>query len=324
MPDATRKLNYSPSSWVRILGSLFFIGLLVWALRQDYHEVARQIRQARIAIYALSLLLFSISLALLGYRLKIILNAQGHRFSFKQSLALTYIGYFFTNFLPTAIGGDIVKGFYISQKSQKKVEAYTAVFVDRITGAVSFAFIAVVMLMLRGRSIEEPSVHYAVYTLAGVLVALGVLASHRQLMSRLYNVPLLNRILAILKLDTVLKRIYNAAHGYRTHKKTLARAFSVSIVGQIVNALCLYFLAKSINNFVPIPELLLVVPVVAVFSMLPFSLGGLGLREGALVFLLGPGIGYPSATTIAVLYLSLFLIASCIGGLVYALRGWLL
>ncbi|NIR06237.1 MAG: UPF0104 family protein, partial [Candidatus Aminicenantes bacterium] len=63
----------------------------------------------------LGLLLFCCSICFLAWRLKILLAAHASGFSVKDIFLLNLIGYFFTNFMPTSVGGDLVKGYYISQ-----------------------------------------------------------------------------------------------------------------------------------------------------------------------------------------------------------------
>ena len=67
-------------------------------------------------------------------RLKIVLGAQGLPLRYPDVLYLTFIGYFFNHFLPTAVGGDVVKAFYISKISKQAMRSYTSVFMDRFLG----------------------------------------------------------------------------------------------------------------------------------------------------------------------------------------------
>jgi len=109
-------------------------------------------------------------------------------------------------------------------------------------------------------------------------------------------------------------------YAYRHYKKTMSVTFVLSIVFQIVRVLICYLLAFSIGLRVPIGYFFIITPLVMLFTMLPLSVGGIGVREGATIFFLGK-IGISSAMALSV-SLMCFIVAilGSLPGLYFYLR----
>jgi uncharacterized membrane protein YbhN (UPF0104 family) len=93
----------------------------------------------------------------------------------------------------------------------------------------------------------------------------------------------------------------------------------LSVVGQSASILVLYAMSLALGAHAPLMYFFLLVPVVHLVSMLP-SLNGLGIREGAYVYFLGPYIGKEYALALGILWLGLLFLLSLLGGVVYLLR----
>ena len=81
-----------------------------------------------------------------GYRLQQVLQVQGIHLSLLTLTRYCFIGIFFNNILPTSIGGDVAKGFYIARDTGKKTEPFVALAVVRIIGAVCLTAVIVIAL----------------------------------------------------------------------------------------------------------------------------------------------------------------------------------
>jgi uncharacterized membrane protein YbhN (UPF0104 family) len=89
-----------------------------------------------------------------------------------------------------------------------------------------------------------------------------------------------------------LYKAYQYFHIYAANRDTLVKTFLYSIALQLLGIVSIYILSKSLLLDVPFLSLLVFVPIIIVFSMIPVSISGIGLRESAFVFLLG-AIGVP-------------------------------
>jgi len=77
----------------------------------------------------------------------------------------------------------------------------------------------------------------------------------------------------------------------------------------------MYFIALSLEISIPILYFSFLLPVVWLATMLPVSISGLGVREGAFVYLFGLiGMDNQTAIAISAIWLALTYVLSIIGG----------
>jgi hypothetical protein len=105
-------------------------------------------------------------------------------------------------------------------------------------------------------------------------------------------------------------------------RRVLWRTCAIGLGFQALIALAAWLIARSIALGVPFSALLATLPVVLVLAAAPVSIGGLGVREGSYVLLLGQvGVGATDATLFSLMTATAFAIASLPGGLALLKRG---
>jgi hypothetical protein len=282
-------------------------------MRGKYIQIWDAIKSADILIFFIGLGAFVLALTIASLRLKLIVDAKGTaNITLAQAISLTFIGYFFNNFLPTSIGGDVAKAYYLSRKSSEKLSAFTAVFVDRALGLITMIFMASIALLLVQNQIIDDNVRYAVYAITAFSV-IGIFF----LMNKRFAKHFAMLFSLIRPFEEKLKRVYNAIHAYRNHTSLMIKSFAISVVSQILFFVSIGILAVSIGAPISPMEILLRMPIVCAASLLP-SINGLGVREGAMVLFFGPLIGKTSAFAVSILWLLMLFIVSIVGGLIYA------
>ncbi len=313
-------LNYLPmkkkviSLLLRTFVSLSLIIILLYIMRGKYGQILQALKGTRIGVFGLALLSFSCAISLGSLRLKLIIEAgENLKIKFLEAFSLTYIGYFFNNFLPTSIGGDVVKAYYLSKVSSDKMISYTSVFIDRVIGLITMVFMATVALMLVPGKIVDDRVRHMIYAITAIAV-LAILFLMNKKFARKFSALLY----FVRPIEEKLKNAYNAIHVYKHHTKLLIQSLAISVVTQLLFFAATGILAVSIGAHIPVLEILLLMPIVSAMSMLP-SINGLGLREGSTVLLFGPLIGKENAFAVSILWLLVLFITSIIGGLIYGL-----
>ena len=302
---------------VRILISLSLLVLLFWLTREHFAKIGQLLTSVKLFFFALAFLLFLLSVILIACRLRLAFAAQKSFFALRDLFSLSLIGYFFTNFMPTSIGGDLVKGYLISQRINSKMTSYTAIFIDRIIGLLSLVLIATVALAIINKGIEHSFIIWTVALLLGCCTVFVFFLFNKQGLKKVGNSLGLMYLLRVLKLDSLLKKIYNAMHIYKNHKKKIAQMLVFSIAAQFLNFCAVYLLSISLSIQVPFLKIILVMPVIAVLCMLPVTMNGLGLREWAFIFFFSPTTTSAAALSLSLLYLAVYLLASLIGGIIY-------
>ncbi len=306
------------SFWLRLVISL---GTLTWVivwLRRDLDKVWRLMSGMAWWTIPSAIGLYLVAVVLVSERLRRILAAFGVQLSLVYATRLSVIGLFFNNFLPTSVGGDVMKAHCASQLSQRRAESYLAVLADRICG-----FITVTALGLFGAlATHDPAMRRGPFFVTGVVaVAVGVwtlwqlpdyLPRLLQLLSRrwqqLNHMPFVQRLSELFA-----RRIF-------TGERTLS-VLAISVVMQFVCVVAMFVLAKGLALPVSFGYLILVTPLIWAVSLFP-SFNGLGVREGAFVYFLGATAGREGAFALSMLWLVVITMVSLLGVPAYLASGF--
>ena len=298
---------------IRVIISLSLIILLLYMMRGKYGQLLSVFRQTSLTVFWLGFLIFIAAVSVASIRMKMIIEAQEIPVTFIEAISLTFIGYFFNNFLPTAIGGDMVKAYYLSKKTSNKIGAFASVFVDRLIGLLTMVFMAFVALLFVDNAAMDRTVRFMIYTIT-LIAAIILLFMFNRRFARMFSFLLF----FLRPIEEKLRKAYGTINKYREHKILMLQSFAISIVSQALFFVSLAMIAVSIGKTIPMKELFLRMPIVSMLSLLP-SINGLGLREGATVVFIGPLIGKENAFAVSILWLAILFIVSIIGGIVYAL-----
>ncbi|KPK41359.1 MAG: hypothetical protein AMJ78_05735 [Omnitrophica WOR_2 bacterium SM23_29] len=306
-------MNARISLVLRVGVSVAFLALLFWVGRKDFPAIARVLRNANISFFILAALLNIINVAILASRLKKILAVQGLNLNFKEAIYLNFIGLFFNNFLPTSVGGDLVKAYYATKKTSKKLESFSSVFFDRFFGFLSIGLLALLGIIFLNRGIKDKSLLWGSVIFLIVVFSTFIIFLNKTLAKVLFS-RLLG--LSIFREGSKLRRLYNAINAYKAHKVIIAQLIGISLVAQLVFVVAVYVLIKGLSQNISFLYLLLIIPLVSVASMVP-SINGLGVREGAYIYFLSEFINKESAFAVSILILAIIFITSFVGGILY-------
>ena len=299
--------------FIGLFVSLLFIGLFIFLMRDQAPEIINVLKNGNQTLFVVAAMLFLVGTTLMAMRLKLIFSAKGIFIKLGQTLNLTFIGYFFNNFLPTSVGGDIVKAMCAARITRHPVKSITVVMMDRIFGLFMFILIPSASLFFLRNSIN-PKVPLIVYSFLGFSLLFFLLLFNRDIARRFGVVEnFLNRF----GIGPKIRQIYDELHDFRNHKQEVFLAMALSIAGQSVSIFLLYLLAVALGaNTSTWLYFFLLIPVVHLISMLP-SLNGLGIREMGYVYFLKNYIGAERAAGLGILWLGLLLLCSVIGGIIY-------
>ncbi len=301
---------------LRVLISVVFIGLLFYLVREDIPAIKNVLRNIDRRLFVVSLGIFMACVGVLAWRLKLIFTAEEVPLTFLGALQLTFIGYFFNNFLPTSVGGDVVKALCASRITKEPVKSVTSVLMDRIFGLFTFIMIPSISLLFFLKQMTNPAVPILTYSFLAFSFFFFLLLFNRNVAKRFRFIETwLNKI----RLGDKVRRIYEGLHNFKRHKVVVVQAMLLSVVGQAVSIVVLFLFARALGAKAPLIYFFLLIPVVHLLSMLP-SLNGLGIREGAYVYFLTPYIGREYSVALGILWLFILLLMSFIGGIIYLVR----
>ncbi len=302
---------------LRVAVSLGLLGFLIWLMRDEFGRIRDTLLASNPLLIFAAICLFFVTVAIISFRMKVVFEGEDLSLSLLESVQLTYIGYFFNNFLPTAVGGDVIKAHCASQANEKRMKSYASVLMDRLIGLYSFLIIAAVALVINWRSFNMPLAKNMIF----LFLALGVIGfliiSNKRIADLLQG---LFRRIKMMRLGERLEELYAIAHDYRNRLDVIVKAILVSMLAQSIYFVVIYLFFLSLGLEIGIGNIFLIMPVVTFISMFP-SLGGLGVREGAMVALFAPLAGKDNAFAASLLLLFLLFFVSLIGGIVYLWWG---
>ena len=278
-------------------------GLLAWLLRSGKlqpREIWQAIRSNPFWL-GISFLIYNVCVLLTANRWRMLLVSQGLRPTRYECVRMTYIGGFFSCFLPGGTGGDLVKAYYVSRNTHKRAEAITTVFLDRVFGLYCMiGFATAAMLFRIGHLWHYGSGQSAFGLTQTQLLAVGVLAAFCGATVGLLAFlsshcrRLVHFLLGHLPhgVGSVLKRTYEAVYLYRGQPLVLLKFALYSITSHALLAVALLLVGASMGDPLALGgsralNYFFIVPLAVVLNGLPIAPAGVGVFEWALRLLFG-------------------------------------
>ena len=283
-----------------------------WVMRKvDFAGAWDQAKSIEPWTLVVAMLLMLVQIMLGAVRWGMVLRALGGKFSAVRTLAVYYMGLFFT--LVTTMGGDAMRMFFSRRAGLSLTASVHSVMLERgvtVLGLVVLVVVTEPLLLARAADIPGAWVFPAllVVCVAGILV-LSALDRLPVALSRFR----LFRALALLAGDT-RTLFFNPTWSIGT--------LTVAVIGHINLAVSLWVLAKGLGLPVGLVDCLVLFPPVILITTLPISIGGLGVRETAMATVFGfVGLGHDSAVLLSLVFFVISVVTALPGGLVFLLSA---
>jgi len=293
--------------------------LITWLLhRIGLENMVHQFSGLRWVWLAVSLATIVCSNVLGAMQWYLLLQRYGARLRWWQVLSYYHVGLFFNNFLLGYISGDAFRVYDINKTTGDLTSAVSTVFLDRLLGFFALTTLAMAMGLYWIQSLASRQMLYLIAViLAGWILALVVLFDEKTA-RRAFG---LVRWMIPTAFYSKLKQLYFGIHSFRKQRRLLVGLFGLSMVVQALRILTHYGAARALSAQVDLVLFFIFIPVVALLSSLPISLGGIGVREQSAVVLFGQAAIPPVKVTAFELLAYLVGVASSVpGGLIFMLR----
>lgn len=218
---------------------------------------------------------------LMALRWQMLLRHDGVNVPFSSTLRITFTSFAVGNVLPAGIGTDVVRSVQLGRQAKAMGKVARSVFLDRLIGVFSMFLVAFAGSWLVDLGTWTEPLRLG---LGGVLVLC--------LAGWIAVWFLRARLLGLAELGGMAGKIGRFAGALAmslTNRAMLVeiapRLLGVSLVIQATRCLMFYLLFQALGATVPLLAAFVFVPITFVVVTLPVSLGGLGVREGALVLL---------------------------------------
>lgn len=296
--DELSSTNSTRFKLLRVAGTLITMGLLLYLFsRQGWGEIFASIRQIPSWIIFATLLLIFISRLAVTARWHILLVSAGLPISTRDTLRITFAGLFATNFLPTTIGGDVIRLAGAMRLRFDAAICAASLVVDRLVGMAGMAMTLPLCLpSLPGSGI-----------LSGQPTFKGTLLS---------SVPALNLWGTLIeKARSSLLKIRQVVNLWRKNPRSLLISLAWSGVHMLSIYTIMWLLFKGLGETIPLWLVAGLYSLVYFFTLIPISINGYGLQEVSMTFVfyqLG-GVALSSSLTVALLFRTLLIIGSLPG-----------
>jgi len=310
----------SRSLAITLVKAIVSIGLLALLFsRVDVSRLWGVARNASLGWLAFALLLYLAMLLASALRWGVLLRAQHVRLPFSFLTQSFLVATFFNNFLPSNIGGDVIRIADSAKAAGSKTLATTVVLIDRGLGVLGLALIAATGATIMQRMAVGPvgpGILWAGFGL-GAIVATPALLMPEAVTKLLQPLRVFHR-------EWVDERIEKLTYALTRFKETptaLAACFAGAVVVQAILVLFYVAIARSMNIPIGFAELAVIVPVSFIVQMVPLSVNGFGIREATFGFYFTRlGLPLESALVVSFVGAALIMLFSLSGGVAYLSR----
>jgi uncharacterized protein (TIRG00374 family) len=294
------------------------IAYLVWKI--ELSTTLDVLADTNLAWFALAATIMVVTVPVLALRWGWLLASHAIHERVPWLTRAYFVAYTAGQVLPTSLGGDAVRIVETTRRHPGRGTVVTGtVLLERgLGGAATVALGAIGFLL----SIGEFDVS-AYLWLEGVFV-LGTLVLAFLFFARSAR-PLLRRtqpLLERLRLEKLLRQLYDGVHHFRSHPGLLGKVLAVTLAVQAVRILAIWATAKAVGIDLD-PRIYYVFgPLLFLVMLVPFTLNGLAVREAFFVSFLGSvGVGANQAFAAGFLYFLVTLLLAFPGAVIMLRDG---
>lgn len=263
-------------TWIRELAKLLITaGLFLILIRTvDWQEVKATLARADAVLLVVAMLALCATTLLVAWRWRLCARASGIDLPIGFYFRATYAATFMGQVLPAGIGVDAIRLAYLVHGRARLAHALQSLVLDRLIGVAAVIFVMAAGMPLIWEHLPMILRALGLTLVTGLLVGLT-------LIWLLAKVPFIARFEGAGR----RRKLIDLALAIRSSvlSSYSMRAFLVSVVTYCVSIMAIYWIAAALAVEVHYLELLAVVSMAIFLSLLPISLNGWGVREGAMV-----------------------------------------
>ncbi|HKV29182.1 MAG TPA: lysylphosphatidylglycerol synthase transmembrane domain-containing protein [Candidatus Acidoferrales bacterium] len=308
-----KKIQSWQGAALRVGGSILALILLFHFL--PLSEVWQALRELPARVWTLALAGY-LAAHLVGIsKWRLMVNVGGAGLNFRQAVRCYFSGLFSTLFLPSIVGGDVVRASLALRFGKSKAGVLLGSFLDRILDFVALGLLAAVGVALAPEALAPQTRRVFLVAGIGIAVLLAIFAPVVfWFPARRFSFGIRRR----------LARLRRAARSIHNEKRYVLAALCL---GLVIQAGFIWLMAQVANSGglrLPFRVWLFAWPLAKLSAVIPVTQGGIGVREAALAALLIP-FGARATMTVAVglAWETIIIAGGLIAGLIAFLLGGL-
>jgi hypothetical protein len=292
--------------------------LLVFLFSQvDKKVLFEVIRGANKPLLLIGLLIFFFNYLFCLIRWIILLKAADIHLPLKRIVISFSGGVFFNLILPSTIGGDLMRSLDLAAHTKKPKEIVATVLLDRLSGYIGLVLMAVAALSVGWKMVRDNSIIFSIGIITLLLVAILLV---------LFNNTIYSRINGFLgasgagRIKEMIRSLHQEIHIFRNHRKMILKNIGLSLLVQLTSPLSFYFIALALNIKIDLIYFFVYLPIIGAITLLPISIGGLGLRDASTIFFFAKaGVTKDLAFAMSLISFVFVIFYGAVGGLIYVL-----
>jgi uncharacterized protein (TIRG00374 family) len=308
--------------YLRLTGTLLVTGLctayLIWKI--DLSRTLHILAHAHLGYFLGAVAIMIGTVWPMAWRWQRLLSVRGIHERLSWLTRAYFVAYAAGQILPTSVGGDAVRIFETARRhpGHGDTGAATVLLERAIGGAATLVLAAVGFLLAVG--------HYDVgaYLWIEAFFVLATIFLGFLLFSRRAR-PLLKLgrpVLAWVRLDKLVARVYHAMHSYRDHVGVLLAVFTITLGVQAIRVLAVWLSGKAVGIDLSPRPYYVMGPLLFLVMLVPFTINGFAVRESFFVSFLGKvGVSPDQAFAAGFLFFVLTLLMAVPGALILAWEG---
>jgi len=301
-----------------LLVTALCVAYLIWKI--DLGQTLHVLADADPWYLLLALFLMIVTILPMAWRWQLLLRAKGIDENIPWLTRAYFVSYAAGQILPTSVGGDAVRIYETARRHPGHGDTGAAtVLLERAIGGAATLLLAAIGFAL---AVGHYDVGAYLWIEAFFVVATIVLAF--LLFSRRAR-PLLRLgrpVLAWVRLDKLVARIYHAMHSYRDHVGVLLAVFCITLSVQAVRVLAVWLSGKAVGIDLSPRPYYVMGPLLFLVMLVPFTINGFAVRESFFVSFLGQvGVSADQAFAAGFLFFVLTILMALPGALILAWEG---
>lgn len=275
--------------------------LLLFYFLVDFEELKSSLSETDIVAFSMAVGVIFVIRLLMSLRWKILLGSRSIPLSMAESVYINLVSHSVGFLFPGGVGADIMRGHHAYQKSKDVMSIANTLLFDRVLGVISMIVVALsacTVVLLQG--MQVPEVVSWVFT-ACLLLLLAIPAGYVCLLK--LKASLFAFSPSGGRMEWLLNKVYALLEIKQITPKLLGGIMTVSLVMQLLRAVLFCFLFQSLALDVGFVYVLAFTPIVFMVMLIPVTIGGLGLREGAIYALFfSVGVGLEQSVAVGLLF----------------------
>lgn len=257
-------------------------------------------------------------IALSALRWQKVLDALEIRTGLRRLMSHYLAGQFVSNVLPTTIGGDVLRVSRLSRDTGESPGTFASVVLERLTG-----WLVLPVITIAGFALNPGLRHLGNATSVALALAVGTLVLLAGVLTAAGSTRLGGRFAARAGWRRFIGAVHLGIDRLRSHPGAAANVLMAGFAYQLALVLAAVAAAQALGlRPAGLTALLAFFPAVLIAQVLPISMAGLGVREGAFVLFLGPlGVASEQAIALGLLLYLLNLGVSLLGAPAFAAGG---